>query len=96
MIADWFNTLASDFKDKISMQTLIKSSLVALTFVLLAGCQNQIENPEMKQCAQQNYQCETSCEQQTTAQSLKKQVCSAKCVESYNQCKIQAEKLGNI
>ncbi|GEB69616.1 MULTISPECIES: hypothetical protein [Pseudoalteromonas] len=78
------------------MQTLLKSSVVALTFVLLAGCQNQVENPEMNQCAQQNYQCETSCEQQTTAESLKKQVCSGKCVESYNQCKVQAEKLGNI
>ncbi|MEL0639995.1 hypothetical protein V6260_05170 [Pseudoalteromonas aliena] len=78
------------------MHTLIKTSVVALTFSLLAGCQNQVENPEMNQCAQQNYQCESSCEQQTTAEGLKQQVCSAKCVESYNQCKAQAEKLGNI
>ncbi|MBH0040166.1 MULTISPECIES: hypothetical protein [unclassified Pseudoalteromonas] len=78
------------------MHTLIKTSVVALTFALLAGCQNQVENPEMNQCAQQNYQCESNCEQQTTAEGLKQQVCSAKCVDSYNQCKAQAEKLGNI
>ncbi|PLT25492.1 hypothetical protein [Pseudoalteromonas sp. MelDa3] len=78
------------------MYTLIKTSVVALTFALLVGCQNQVENPEMNQCAQQNYQCESTCEQQTTAEGLKQQVCSGKCVESYNQCKAQAEKLGNI
>ena len=78
------------------MHTLIKTSVVALTFALLAGCQNQVENPEMNQCAQQNYQCESNCEQQTIAEGLKQQVCSAKCVDSYNQCKAQAEKLGNI
>ena len=78
------------------MHTLIKMSAVALTFMLLAGCQNNAGNPELNQCAQQNYQCESSCEQQSTGQGLKQQVCSAKCVESYNQCKAQAENLGNI
>ena len=41
------------------MQTLIKTSVAALTFLVLAGCQNQIESPELNQCAQQNYQCES-------------------------------------
>ena len=48
------------------MHTLIKMSAVALTFMLLAGCQNNAGNPELNQCAQQNYQCESSCEQQST------------------------------
>ena len=78
------------------MKTFIKTTLVAFSFAALAGCQSQAGNPALNQCAQQSYQCETSCEQQTTAESLKKQVCSGKCVESYNQCKVQAEKLGNI
>lgn len=78
------------------MQTIIKSSVIALSFSLLAACQNQVQNPELNQCAQQNYQCESSCEQQSIAQGLKQQVCSAKCVESYNQCKAQAEKLGSL
>ncbi|WP_405601994.1 MULTISPECIES: hypothetical protein [unclassified Pseudoalteromonas] len=78
------------------MHTLIKTSAVALTFVFLAGCQNKIENPELNQCAQQNYQCESTCEQQSSGEGLKLQVCSGKCVESYNQCKAQAEKLGSI
>jgi hypothetical protein len=78
------------------MQTLIKTSVAALTFLVLAGCQNQIESPELNQCAQQNYQCETNCEQQSSGEGLKQQVCSGKCVESYNQCKVQAENLGNL
>jgi hypothetical protein len=78
------------------MYTLIKTSVVALTFLFLAGCQNHPGNPELNQCAQQSYQCESSCDQQTTAEGLKQQVCSAKCVESYNQCKVQAEKLDKL
>ncbi|WP_372761254.1 hypothetical protein [Pseudoalteromonas sp.] len=78
------------------MHTLIKTSAVALTFILLAGCQNNTGTPELNQCAQQNYQCETSCEQQSTGESLKQQICSSKCIERYNQCKAQAENLTNI
>ncbi|KAA1152132.1 MULTISPECIES: hypothetical protein [Pseudoalteromonas] len=78
------------------MHNLIKTSVVALTFAFLAGCQNQIQSPELNQCAQQNYQCETTCEQQSSGEGLKQQVCSGKCVESYNQCKVQAERLGGI
>ncbi|ATG59038.1 hypothetical protein ATS72_014790 [Pseudoalteromonas sp. 13-15] len=78
------------------MHILIKTSVVALTLAVLAGCQNHVENAEMNQCAQQNFRCESTCEQQTTAEGLKQQVCSAKCVETYNQCKARAEKLGGI
>lgn len=78
------------------MRSVIKISVAALSFVVLAGCQNAPQSPEMNQCAQQNYQCENNCEQQTTADGLKQQVCSAKCVEIYNQCKEQAEQLSGI
>ncbi|KAF7765488.1 hypothetical protein PUND_a1172 [Pseudoalteromonas undina] len=76
------------------MKTFIKTSLVAFSFAVVAGCQSQAGNPALNQCAQQSYQCETSCEQQTTTDSLKSQVCSSKCIEAYNQCKVQAENLG--
>ena len=74
----------------ISMKKLpaITASLFALT--LLSACSNKIENPEMQQCAQQNYQCESSCEQQSTADGLVHKVCSNKCIEAYNQCTIIA------
>jgi hypothetical protein len=78
------------------MHTLIKTSVVALSFLLLSGCQNNPGNPELNQCAQQNYQCENSCEQQSSGEGLKQQVCSSKCIERYNQCKAQAENLANI
>lgn len=78
------------------MQNFIKTSVAALTLLVLAGCQNPIESPELNQCAQQNYQCESTCEQQSSGEGLKHQVCSGKCVESYNQCKVQAEKLGSL
>ncbi|ATC81278.1 MULTISPECIES: hypothetical protein [Pseudoalteromonas] len=78
------------------MQTFIKTSALALSFSLLAACQNQVKNPELNQCAQQNYQCENSCDQQSIDKGLKQQVCSAKCVESYNQCKAQAQKLTDL
>lgn len=76
------------------MNTLLKTSVAALTFIFLAGCQNSVTNPELNQCAQQNYQCINSCEQQSSSESLSQQVCSAKCIERYNHCKVQAEKLG--
>ena len=50
----------------------------------------------IKTSAQQNYQCENSCDQQSIDKGLKQQVCSAKCVESYNQCKAQAQKLTDL
>ena len=75
------------------MNTFIKISLAAFSFAMLAGCQSQTTNPALNQCAQQSYQCEISCEQQATTDSLKAQVCSSKCIEAYNQCKVQAKNL---
>jgi hypothetical protein len=77
------------------MQTLVNIALAVMMLSVLAGCQNNVTNAELNQCAQQNYQCESNCKQQSTAESLKEQVCSAKCIESYNYCKVQAEKLGS-
>ncbi|WP_404342851.1 hypothetical protein [Pseudoalteromonas mariniglutinosa] len=76
------------------MKKLTALATVAVTLALFAGCSNQIENPEMQQCAQQNYQCEASCEQRSTADSLVSNVCTNKCIEAYNQCKANAEQLG--
>ena len=76
-----------------------KLPAIAATFfamTLLSACSNKIDNPEMQQCAQQNYQCEASCEQQSTADGLVHKVCSNKCIEAYNQCKANAEKLGEV
>ena len=78
------------------MNSLIKLSSVAVFVTLFSGCQNQVENPEMQQCAQQNYQCEVNCEQQSTGEGLVHKVCSTKCIEAYNQCKKNAEALGNV
>ncbi|MBQ4832167.1 hypothetical protein J8L70_02840 [Pseudoalteromonas sp. MMG010] len=75
------------------MRSDMKIGLISVTFLLFAGCQNHVENPEMNQCAQQNYQCESDCKQHSTEQSLTEQICTAKCTERYNQCKINAQKL---
>ena len=78
------------------MISLLKLSSIVLCVGALAGCQNQIENPEMQQCAQQNYQCEVNCEQQSTGEGMLYKVCSTKCIEAYNQCKKNAEALGDV
>ena len=62
----------------------------------LSGCQNSVENPELNQCAQQNFQCETNCSNSTVEESMTNTVCVAQCQEIYNRCKEQAEKLGEI
>ncbi|WP_440054003.1 hypothetical protein ACSLBF_14165 [Pseudoalteromonas sp. T1lg65] len=71
----------------------MKNSLtvISLCFVIF-GCANT-NSPELNQCAQQNYQCESNCELQTTAGTLSHSVCTDKCVEAFNQCKEQAELL---
>ena len=78
------------------MNSLLKLAGTIMLIGLLLGCQNQIENPEMQQCAQQNYQCELNCEQQSTGEGMVHKVCSTKCIETFNQCKANAEKLGKI
>lgn len=78
------------------MSSLFKLATAAITFSFLVGCQNQIENPEMQQCAQQNYQCEANCEQQNTGEGMAHKVCSTKCIDAYNQCKVNAEALGDV
>lgn len=78
------------------MKSFLKVFSIVLAVGVLAACQNKIENPEMQQCAQQNYQCETSCEQQSTGEGMVHKVCSDKCIEAYNQCKANAESLGAI
>ncbi|WP_394192393.1 hypothetical protein [Pseudoalteromonas atlantica] len=78
------------------MNSLLKIASTTLLAGLLFGCQNQIENPEMQQCAQQNYQCELNCEQQSTGEGMAHKVCSTKCIETFNQCKANAEKLGEM
>ncbi|KAF7788185.1 hypothetical protein PRUB_a2783 [Pseudoalteromonas rubra] len=65
---------------------------ISIIALLLAGCSNT-NSPELNQCAQQNYQCEQSCEQRANPQSMAMQVCSDGCIESFNQCKAQAEQL---
>ncbi|MFY8326506.1 hypothetical protein [Pseudoalteromonas sp. ZZD1] len=78
------------------MNLLFKLASAAVIFSVLSGCQNHIENPEMQQCAQQNYQCELNCEQQSTGEGMVHKVCSTKCIETYNQCKANAEALGAV
>lgn len=78
------------------MKSLLKVSSVVFAVGFLTACQNKIDNPEMKQCAQQNYQCETSCEQQSTAEGMLHRVCSDKCIEAHNQCKANAQSLGEV
>lgn len=78
------------------MYTLIKLVGIFFVFSLLTGCQSYLGNSEMNQCAQQNYQCENSCEQQTTQESMTLKLCSAKCAQVYNQCKSQAESLNSV
>jgi len=78
------------------MNLLLKTASVTVLFSLLLGCQNQIENPEMQQCAQQNYQCEVNCEQQSTGDGMVHKVCSNQCIETFNQCRANAEKLGKM
>jgi len=78
------------------MKSLLKVSSIVFAVSILAACQNQIENPEMQQCAQQNFRCETSCEQQSTGEGMVHKVCSNKCIEAYNQCKANAQKLGEV
>ncbi|MFY8274121.1 hypothetical protein AAEU32_08345 [Pseudoalteromonas sp. SSDWG2] len=68
---------------------------LALAFTL-AGCQNSVNNPELNQCAQQNFQCENSCTNTTVEESMTEKVCVAQCQEIYNRCKEQAQKLGDI
>lgn len=66
-------------------------ALLVLSTTLL-GCSNSI-SPELNQCAQQNYQCERSCEMQNTPETMSLQICTDKCIEQYNACKVQAEKI---
>ncbi|WP_125781018.1 hypothetical protein [Pseudoalteromonas rubra] len=70
----------------------MKPQISIIALLLAAGCSNT-NSPELNQCAQQNYQCEQSCEQRANPQSLAMQVCNDQCIESFNQCKAQAEQL---
>ncbi|MEO2267119.1 hypothetical protein [Pseudoalteromonas pernae] len=75
----------------------MNKAVLALTLgLLLGGCQNSVNSPELNQCAQQNFQCENSCNNSTVDESMTNQVCVAQCQEVYNRCKEQAQKLDNI
>ncbi|WP_462152069.1 hypothetical protein [Pseudoalteromonas xiamenensis] len=63
-----------------------------LMLLPLMGCQSKI-SPELKQCAQQNYQCEQSCQSQSVDATLTQQICNNQCIDEYNACKAQAEAL---
>ncbi|WP_105255859.1 hypothetical protein [Pseudoalteromonas sp. T1lg75] len=79
------------------MNKAISSAAFAAAFMLLlGGCQNGVNNPELNQCAQQNFQCENSCNNSSINDSMTNQVCVAQCQEVYNRCKEQAEKLGDV
>lgn len=67
--------------------------LTLISFLLIAGCQSTM-TPELNQCAQQNYQCESNCSMQSTEATLTQQLCTQQCVDDYNACKVQAEALG--
>ena len=73
------------------MKAIFALALVAA----LSGCQNSVENPELNQCAQQNFQCETNCSNSTVEESMTNTV-RGPVPEIYNRCKEQAEKLGEI
>ncbi|MFC3033175.1 hypothetical protein ACFOEE_11650 [Pseudoalteromonas fenneropenaei] len=64
----------------------------ACSVFMLAACQTQLP-PELNQCAQQSYQCEQSCKQQSLDGTLTQQLCQNECIDMYNQCKQQAEAL---
>lgn len=71
------------------MKTVFILLVLATTML---GCTSTL-SPELNQCAQQHYQCERSCEMQNTPETMSLQLCTDKCIEQHNACKIQAEKI---
>ena len=62
-----------------------------LPLFILAGCGST--SSELNQCAQQNYQCISNCEQRHTEHTLGHQICNNECIDNYNSCKAQTEAL---
>ena len=71
------------------MKQLITIVLVGL----LAACSSQNLTQEQKEglnrCAQQNFQCESSCSNSSLNESMTNGVCMRKCVDEHNACKAQ-------
>ncbi|TMO60050.1 hypothetical protein CWC18_14405 [Pseudoalteromonas aurantia] len=70
----------------------MKFGLPLCVIVLLSACQNY-NSAELNHCAQQNYQCESSCKQSNTPGTMSHDICDSECIDSFNQCKAQVEKL---
>ncbi|RJE76632.1 hypothetical protein BGP78_11605 [Pseudoalteromonas sp. MSK9-3] len=70
----------------------MKAVLPLCAMALLSACQTN-NSAELNHCAQQNYQCESSCGQSSLPDTMSQQLCNNECIETFNQCKVQAEKL---
>lgn len=70
----------------------MKAVLSLSAMLWLCACQNN-NSAELNQCAQQNYQCEASCAQSNTPETMSHRICDNECIERFNQCKVQAEQL---
>ncbi|MBE0369407.1 hypothetical protein J8L98_15980 [Pseudoalteromonas sp. MMG013] len=70
----------------------MKTVLSLCAILLLSACQSN-NSAELNQCAQQNYQCETSCVNSNTPETMSHQICNNECIETFNQCKVQAQQL---
>ncbi len=71
----------------------MRKPLILALGLLLGACQSRVNSPELNQCAQQNFQCESSCQQQNGPDCFGNDVCINKCIEQFNRCKEQAKQL---
>ncbi|WP_372770909.1 hypothetical protein [Pseudoalteromonas sp.] len=71
------------------MKKLITTALASL----LAACSSQNLTEEQKEvlnsCAQQNFRCESSCENTNMRDNMANGVCMNQCIDQHNACKAQ-------
>ena len=71
----------------------MKKFITVALLGFLAACSSKNLTQEQKEvlnrCAQQNFQCETSCKNTNMRKSLATGVCSRECIDQHNACKAQ-------
>ncbi|CCQ11443.1 hypothetical protein PALB_23400 [Pseudoalteromonas luteoviolacea B = ATCC 29581] len=66
-----------------------------MSLLFLSACQSPM-TPELKQCAQQQYQCEQSCSATSTNATMAQDLCINQCIDEMNACKAQADALNQV
>jgi|ETNmetMinimDraft_28_1059901.scaffolds.fasta_scaffold136577_1 predicted outer membrane protein len=70
-----------------------KLTTIALVALLAACSANKDLTPAQKEvlnsCAQQNFQCESSCENTNMRDNMANGVCMRQCIDQHNACKAQ-------